>query len=286
MPASRADTSGYRQNGVCLSLKMLSRHKNMLFLGGICICWIFFFAKLQAATVTVTIEFSDQSSQTFALAKSGEYNSGIEVIESLIIAIGGGLQRFDDPGWDVPVLPLTPWTQWWRYNFGVDPVTHYPVTALALYGLGLGASSNAGFDLGYWAIYTSVATDQPWEYAMVGLADLQPQNGSRIGLKYSTFDDSTGPSDSTNTVNLTLAAPPTGETPRLLSVTTIDSDRFALIFTTAPGCTYQLEQSESLANDDWKPWSGIWIATATQTTFTILIQENKPKYFYRLHLLP
>jgi hypothetical protein len=150
----------------------------------------------------------------------------------------------------------------------------------------LGASSNAGFDLGYWAIYTSVATDQPWEYAMVGLADLQPQNGSRIGLKYSTFDDSTGPSDSTNTVNLTLAAPPTGEAPRLLSVTTIDSDRFALIFTTAPGCTYQLEQSESLANDDWKPWSGIWIATATQTTFTILIQENKPKYFYRLHLLP
>jgi len=236
---------------------------------------MFSFARLQAATVTVTIEFSDQSSQTFALTKNGEYNSGIEVIESLIIAIGGGLQRFDDPNWDVPALPFTPWIQWWRYSFG-----------LGLYGLGLGASSNAGFDLGYWALYTSVTKEQPWEYAEIGLADLQPQNGSRIGLKYSTFDDFTGPSNSTNTESLTLAAPPTGEPPRLLSVTTIDSDRFALIFTTTPSCTYQLEQSESLASDDWKPWSGIWIATSTETTFTILIQENKPRCFYRLKQLP
>jgi len=285
MSASRAVPSGHRQNGVYLSLKRLSRDKRMLFLVGICICYMFFFARLQAATVTVTIEFSDQSSQTFALTKSGEYISGIEVIQSLITAIGGGLQRFDTPGWDVLIPPSTPWIQWWRYNFGKEDGP--PVIALALYGLGLGASSNAGFDLGYWALYTSVTTDQPWEYAEIGLADLQPQNGSRIGLKYSTFDDTTGPSDSTSTTNLIFASPPTGEEPpRLLSLTTIDSDRLALTFTTNPGCTYQLEQSESLASDDWKSWSGIWVATGTETIFTILIQENKQKCFYRLKRLP
>jgi len=285
MPASRADPSGHRQNGVYLSLKRLSRDKHMLFLVGICICCMFFFARLQAATVTVTIEFSDQSSQTFALTKSGEYSSGIEVIESLIIAIGGGLQRFDDPGWDVPLPPPTPWIQWQRYNFGEDIVTHHPVIALALYGLGLETSFNAGFDLGYWALYTSVTTNQPWEYAEIGLADLQPQNGSRIGLKYSTFDDSTVPLDSTSTVSLILASPRTGEPPRLLSLTTIDSDRLALTFVTIPGCTYQLEQSESLGRDTWEPWCDAWVATGSESIFTILIEKNKPKCFYRLKQL-
>jgi hypothetical protein len=232
-------------------------------------------ARLHAATVSITIEFHDQSSTTYTLSKNGDLGSGLEIMGSLIHSLGGGLQIFDDPDWNRPPPTVTPWIQWWNYSFG-----------LVLYGLGLGSSHDTGFDSGYWALYTSPSNNEPWEYAEVGLADLIPKNGSRIGLKYSTSDDLTGLLDSTNTTNLIMATSQTGEPPRLLSLTTIDSDRFALTFATTPGCTYQLEQSESLPIVKWEPWSGIWVATSTETTFTILIQENKPKCFYRLHLLP
>jgi hypothetical protein len=232
-------------------------------------------ASLRGATVSVTIEFSDQSSLTYTLSKDGEFGSGLEIMGSLIHSLGGGLQFFDDPDLNRNPPTVAPWIQWWRYSFG-----------LVLYGLSLGSSHDNGFDSGYWALYTSLTNNDPWEYAEVGLADLIPKNGSRIGLKYSTFDDLVGPSDSTSKENLILATPQTEEPPRLLSLTTIDSNRFALTFATTPGCTYQLEQSETLPIVKWEPWSGIWVATSTETTFTILIQENKPRCFYRLHLLP
>jgi len=275
MPASRADPSGHRQNGVHLPLTWLNRDKPMIFLGGIFLLWMTCSPSLQGATVSVTIEFSDQSSQTYTLSKNGEFGSGLEIMGSLIHSLGGGLQFFDDPEWNRNPPTVTPWIQWWRYSFG-----------LALYGLGIGSSHDTGYDSGYWALYTSLTNNEPWEYAEVGLADLIPKNGSRIGLKYSTFDDSTGPSDLTSTANLILTSPRTGDSPRLLSMTTIDSDRLAMTFATTPGCTYQLEQNETLASDAWEAWNGIWVATTTETIFTILIQQDKPRCFYRLHLLP
>jgi len=275
MPASRADPSGHRQNGVQLPLQWLSTDNRITFLGGLFLLWMSCSARLNGATVSVTIEFSDQSSRTYTLSKDGEFGSGLEIMGSMIHSLGGGLQIFNDPDWNRNPPTVTPWIQWWNYSFG-----------LVLYGLGLGSSHDSGFDSGYWALYISPTTNGPWEYAVVGLADLIPENGSRIGLKYSTFDDLTGPSDSTSKENLILATPQTGEPPRLLSLTKIDSDRFALTYATTPGCTYQLEQNESLTSDKWEPWSGMWVATATETIFTILIQENKPRCFYRLHLLP
>ena len=275
MPASRADPSGHRQNGVQLSLTWLSRDNRRTFLGGLFLLWMSCSARLHGATVSVTIEFSDQSSRTYTLSKDGEFGSGLEIMGSMIHSLGGGLQIFDDPYWNRNPPTVTPWIQWWNYSFG-----------LVLYGLGLGPSHDTGFDSGYWAIYTSPSNNEPWEYADVGLADLTPEDGSRIGLKYLTSDGLTGPSDSTIKENLILATPQTGEPPRLLSLTTIDSDRLSMTFATTPGCTYQLEQSESLTSDKWEPWSGMWVATATETIFTILIQENKPRCFYRLHLLP
>jgi len=275
MPASRADPSGHRQNGVHLFLTWLSRDKRTTLLAGLCLLWMPCTARLHGATISVTIEFSDQSSRTYTLSKNGEFGSGLEIMGSLIHSLGGGLQIFDDPDWNRNPPTVTPWIQWWNYSFG-----------LVLYGLGLGSSHDTGFDSGYWALYTSPSNNGPWEYAEVGLGDLTPEDGSRIGLKYSTPNNSAVPSDSTNTTQLNLATLQSGEPPRLLSLTTIDSNRFALTFATTPGCNYQLEQSESLPIVKWEPWSGIWVATSTETTFTILIQENKPRCFYRLHLLP
>ena len=275
MPASRAVRSGHRRNGVHLPLTWLSRYKPLSFLGATFLLWMTCAASLRGATVSVTIEFSDQSSLTYTLSKDGEFGSGLEIMGSLIHSLGGGLQFFDDPDWNRNPPTVAPWIQWWRYSFG-----------LVLYGLSLGSSHDNGFDSGYWALYTSLTNNDPWEYAEVGLADLIPENGSRIGLKYSPFGDSPGPSDLMSTANLILAPPQTAEPPRLLSLTAIDSNRLALTFTTTPGCTYQLEQNETLARDTWEAWSGILVATATETIFTILIQEDKPRYFYRLHLLP
>lgn len=194
---------------------------------------------------------------------------------SLIHSLGGGFQVFDDYDWNRSDLTATSWIQWWKYGFG-----------LALYGLGLNGHHDSGFASGYWAIYTSTANHGPWVYADVGLADLVPENGSQIGLKYSSFDDTAGPSGSINTIDLILTAPPAGQPPRLVSIATIASDRLELTFATIPGCTYQLEENEFLAPDGWNAWGGIWVATATETVFTIQVQKNKPKCFYRLHLLP
>jgi len=275
MPASRAVRSGLRQNGVKLPIGCLSQHKSTTFLGGIFLLWMTCSTSLQGATVGVTIEFSDQSSRTYTLSKNGDFGSGAEIMGSLIHSLGGGLQIFDDHDWNRNTPTPTPWIQWWKYGFG-----------LVLYGLGLDSHYDSGFESGYWALYTSTTNNGPWTYAEVGLADLIPENGSRIGLKYSSFDDSTGPSASTNTADLILTSPPTEQPPRLLSLATIGSNRLELTFATTPGCTYQLEENESLDGVGWNAWGGIWVATATETVFTILVQEDKPKCFYRLHLLP
>jgi hypothetical protein len=275
MPASRAVRSGHRRNGVQLPRAWLSRDKNLIFLAGVFLFLMTCYSSLQGATVTVTIEFSDQSSRTYTLSKNGDFGSGTEIMGSLIHSLGGGLQVFDDHDWLRDNPTSNPWIQWWRYDFG-----------LVLYGLGLDSVHNSGFESGYWALYTSTANTEPWTYAEVGLADLIPENGSRIGLKYSSFEDLSGPSNSANTADLILPSPPTGQRPRLLSLATISPDRLELTFETTPGCTYQLEENESLAGVGWHAWGGFWVATATEIVFTILVQEDKPKCFYRLHLLP
>jgi len=273
MPASRADLSGHRQNGVHLFHSSLNGYWRIQYLA-LCLLGVSCSTSLHGANVSVTIEFSDHTSRTYTLSKNGEFRSGLETMGYLINSLGGGLQFLDDPDWTRNTSSATPWIQWWRYSFG-----------LALYGLGLGTQQDSGFDSGYWALYTATAGNDPWSYAEVGLADLIPIDGFRIGLKYSTYDDLTGPSESQSTQILTVPAPPTAEPPRLVSLTTIDSDRFSMTFATTPGCRYQLEMTESLSIVEWEPWSGIWVATSNETTLTTQIKKNKPTCFYRLRFL-
>ena len=227
-----------------------------------------------ADTVHIQIEFSQGPPRSYALTRSGSFSSGVVALTALMHALGGATQRFDDPYTPSPTVSGN-WIQWWRWGFG-----------LSLTGIHLNGRSNDDWMSNYWAVHTRASTNSSFVFAPVGLADLVPTNGSWIALKFTPFDGGPGPTDNLEPQAVSFSAPLLPDAPKLLSFRRVSPDLLEMVFATVPGATYRLEVSATLQAGTWAVWISPFVATSTSTSFTVPMEHDEPKKFFRLALLP
>ncbi len=227
-----------------------------------------------ADTVHIQIEFSEGSPRSFALTRSGSFSSGVVALTALMHALGGVTQRFDHPSTPSPTVSGN-WIQWWRWGFG-----------LSLNGMSLNGQNNSGWTSNYWALYTRESSAAPFVSSWVGLADLIPTDGSGIVLKFSGFEGGAPPAENLPSEAVSSSVPVNPDPPRILSLRPVSSEVLELVFSTVPGVTYRLETSTDLSAESWFVWISPFVATSSSTSFTVPVDPDQPRKFFRLALLP
>lgn len=227
-----------------------------------------------ADTIYLQIEFSEGSAHRYSLTKAGSFSSGVTALTALLHTLGGSSQRFDDPFTPSPAASGN-WIQWWRWGFG-----------LSLNGMSLAGQTNGDWTSNYWALYTRNSSASRFVSSWVGLADLIPDDGSWIALKFISFDGGASPAEEMPSEAVSFSAPPNPDSPRMVSLRRVSSEVLELVFSTTPGATYRLDVSTDLSADSWVVWISPFVATSTATTFTVAMEPDEPRKFFRLALLP
>jgi len=226
-----------------------------------------------ADTVHIQIEFSGGPPLGYTLTKSGPISSGVTALTALLNSLGGAAQSFDAPYTTSPSISEN-WIQWWRWGFG-----------LSLSGMSLNGQTNGDWANNYWALYTRDSATSPFVSSWVGLADLAPADGSWIALKFISFAGGSPPEENVQFQSVSFTPPQNPDPPRLLSMQIIPPAVLELVFSTVPGATYRLETSSDLTAASWATWVSPFVATATATAFSLPVEPDEPRTFFRLALL-
>ena len=188
-------------------------------------------------------------------------------------------------------------TSWTKYGFGnaLDSVVFQNDTTLR---------TQSDWTNGYWeySVYGGTFNypiyDANWKY--VG-EETYSQTGTDTYSNVNWFSSPIGASDrilvdgswdafsfaadftSTPVVEPSPALPPS---PTAKSIRLKSSTELEIIFTTTPNILYQLESKEDLLAPVWSLQGNSFLATSAETSFIVLLQSNKPKWFFRLRQLP
>ncbi len=319
MPASRADPSGYRQNGFTLKYAFVVRSSfgwNTLLLPLLTLGLILGHPTPSAASTTfdsinfwtgtgtnraaMVIQWNDGSTPTsmvWGYRWSGEA-TGIDMLKAIA---GSTVSRRDgqttfmpDPSTGAdPRLALS----LINYSFG------NAVEALVFTDRAVVRTQN-DWSTGYWEYSIFGGTfnyplyDENWNdigditYSQTGTYTYSNVNwfSSPIGvsdriLVDGSWDAFSFAADFTSTpvVEPALALPPS---PTAKSIRLKSSTELEIIFTTTPNISYQLESKEDLLALEWSFQGSSFSAASAETTLIIPIQSNNPKKFFRLRQLP
>ena len=317
MPASRADPSGHRQNGVTLKYAFVVRPSfgwktlllPLLTLGVIlghptpsAASTTFDSIKFWTGTGTnkaaMVIQWNDAETPTSLLW--GYRWDGVATGIDMIQAIAGSTTSHED-GQSVSLKVAT----------GADPRL-----ALSLINYSFGKAVEAlvftdrevirtqnDWSTGYWeysvyggifnyylydaegnpvlTTYSQTGTDTysmvNWVSSPIGASDRPLIDGSWDAFSFAP-----------NFISIpvvqpspALPPPPTAKSTRLKSSTELE-----IIFTTTPNISYQLESKEDLLALEWSFQGNSFSASSAETTFIVPIQSNNPKMFFRLRQLP
>jgi len=317
MPASRADPSGHRQNGVTLKLAFLGRNNfgwktlllSLLLVGGelahttsstpITFDSIKFWAGSGANRAAMVIQWNDAGTPTSLLW--GYRWDGVATGIDMVQAIAGSATSRED-GQSVFLKVAT----------GADPRL-----ALSLINYSFGKAVEAlvfndreivrtqnDWSTGYWEYSVFGGTiiydlySDTWDYLGQATYDQQGTTTysgvnwffSPIGISERILVDgswdafSFAPNFTSIPVvepSPALPPPPTAKSIRLKSSTELE-----IIFTTTPNIVYQLESKEDLLALEWSFQGSSFSAISTETKFIVSIQSNNPKKFFRLRQLP
>jgi len=317
MPASRADPSGYRQNGVTLKLAFLGHNNfgwktlllSLLLVGGelahptsstpITFDSIKFWAGSGANRAAMVIQWNDAGTPTSLLW--GYRWDGVATGIDMVQAIAGSATSRED-GQSVFLKVAT----------GADPRL-----ALSLINYSFGSAVEAlvfnereivrtqnDWSTGYWEYSVFGGTiiydlySDTWDYLGQATYDQQGTTTysgvnwffSPIGISERILVDgswdafSFAPNFTSIPVvepSPALPPPPTAKSIRLKSSTELE-----IIFTTTPNIVYQLESKEDLLAFEWSFQGSSFSAISTETKFIVPIQSNNPKKFFRLRQLP
>ena len=317
MPASRADTSGYRQNGVTLKLAFLGRNNfgwktlllSLLLVGSelahptsstpITFDSIKFWAGSGAKRAAMVIQWNDAGTPTSLLW--GYRWDGVATGIDMVQAIAGSTTSRED-GQSVFL----------KVAAGVDPRL-----ALSLINYSFGSAVEAlvfndreivrtqnDWSTGYWEYSVFGGTmiydlySDTWDYLGQATYDQQGTTTysgvnwffSPIGISERILVDgswdafSFAPNFTSIPVvepSPALPPPPTAKSIRLESSTELE-----IIFTTTPNIAYQLESKGDLLGLEWSFQGSSFSAISAETKFIVPIQSNNPKKFFRLRQLP
>jgi len=317
MPASRADTSGYRQNGVTLKLAFLGRNNfgwktlllSLLLVGGqlahptsstpITFDSIKFWAGSGSNRAAMVIQWNDAGTPTSLLW--GYRWDGVATGIDMVQAIAGSTTSREDgqsvflkvaTGADSRLaLSLI------NYSFGSA------VEALVFNDRQIVRTQN-DWSTGYWEYsvfggtiiydlysdtwdYLGQATyDQEgtttysgvnWFFSPIGISERILVDGSWDAFSFAPIFTSIPVVEPSPA----LPPPPTAKSVRLKSSTELE-----IIFTTTPNIAYQLESKEDLLALEWSFQGSSFSAISAETKFIVPIQSNNPKKFFRLRQLP
>ena len=318
MPASRADTSGYRQNGNTLKYAFVVRTSfgwRTILLPLLTLGIILGHPTPSAASTTfdsikfwtgtginkaaMVIQWNDggtPKSMVWGYRWNGTATS-FDMFQS--IAGTTSLADSSSPQNSQTYLGSDPrlTTSWTKYGFGnaLDSVVFQNDTTLR---------TQSDWTNGYWEYSVYGGTfdydlyDAEWNY--VG-ENTYNQTGTYTYSNVNWFSSPIGASDrilvdgswdafsfasgftSTPVVEPAPALPPS---PTAKSIRLKSSTELEIIFTTTPNISYQLESKEDLLAPVWSLQGNSVSAISAETTFIVSIQSNKPKWFFRLRQLP
>ena len=318
MPASRADPSGYRQNGVTLKYAFVVRTSfgwktlllPLLTLGVIlghptpsAASTTFDSIKFWTGTGTnkaaMVIQWNDggtPTSMVWGYRWSGEA-TGIDMLKAIA---GSTVSREDGQS---TFLPDT--------STGADPrlalsLVNYSGDS-ALRGLVFTdrevVRTQNDWSTGYWeySIYGGSFNYYPYNPEGNSILTTYSKTGTYTYSNVNWFSSPIGASDrilidgswdafsfasgftSTPVVEPALALPPS---PTAKSIQLKSSTELEIIFTTTPNISYQLESKEDLLASEWSLQGNSVSAISAETKFIVLLQSNKPRWFFRLRQSP
>ena len=309
MPASRADTSGYRQNGASMSLSILNWTKHHSF-SLVLICLSLTAPHLHAATLAVK-----------------------DLSDSITIHLGIGA-NVSYLAFDESTLGPKPIIYAWRYDNLTDGTPRTGTDLLnAVISKTAGATWALSYAIGAFGLTTSYTigsvtsttvdpVDSPvWTYWIKGGTEfveygdegsftfsvgnsfiVSPSysdtrylsNGSYDAWTISPFSFTGTTSDTryfTDTFGNTQPvsdgvysgpAPSLWTAPTVQSVKALPNAQLEITFTVIEGALYQLEEQESLSPNGWLNRGASFTAESTQKIFTLPTDNPSKKSFFRL----
>ena len=310
MPASRADTSGYRQNGVGMTHPTLSWRKHHSF------SFLFIFSFLTAthlhATLTVkelsdsiTIHLGDGSNVSYlAFAESSlgskpviyawHYNdltnsdgtprTGTDLLNAVISETAGTAWALS---YTVGAYGLTT-----SYTIGsvtsttVDPLDS-PVWTYWIKGgtefVEYGDNESFTFQVGNSFIVSPTSSDT--RYLINGSYDawtISPYIYTDTSSDTRYFTDTLGNTQPVSDGVYTGPAPTLRTTPTAQSVKVLPNAQLEITFSVIEGALYQLEEQESLNPNGWQNHGQSFTAISSQKIFTLPTDNPSRKGFFRL----
>ena len=310
MPASRADTSGYRQNGVAMAYPIRSWTKHHSF--SLVLIFLSFTATHLHATLTVkelsdsvTIHFGSGSNVSYlAFAESslgskpviyawhyndltnsdGTSRTGTDLLNAVISETAGTTWALS---YAVGAYGLTT-----SYTIGsvtsttVDPLDS-PVWTYWIKGgtefVEYGDAGSFTFSVGNSFIVSPTSSDT--RYLINGSYDawtISPYIYTGTSSDTRFFTDTLGNTQPFSDGVYSGPAPTLRTAPTAQSVKALPNAQLEITFTVIEGALYQIEEQESLNPNGWQNRGESFTATSSQKIFTLPTDNPSKKGFFRL----
>ena len=310
MPASRADTSGYRQNGASMSQPILSWTKHHSFF----LLVLFSFLTpthlhailaVKELSDSITIHLGDGSNVSYlAFAESSlgskpviyawHYNNltnsdgtprtGTDLLNSVTSETAGTTWALS---YTVDDFGLTT-----SYSIGsvtstqVDPLLS-PVWTYWIQGgsefVEYGDVESFTFSIGSSLIVSPAYSDT--RYISNGSYDVWTITPFSYGSAASDTHDYTDTSGKIQSVTFGTyegSAPVLKRPPTVFSSKIVQGSQLEIVFSVVQGGVYQLQQQEGLAQNGWQNFEPSFIAPTAQKTYTLPMDNSSKKGFFRL----
>jgi len=310
MPASRADMSGYRQNGVGMTHAILSWRKYHS------LSLVLIFLSLTAphlhATLTVkelsdsiTIHLGDGSNVSYlAFAESSlgskpviyawHYNdltnsdgtprTGTDLLNSVILETAGTTWALS---YTIDAYGLTT-----SYTIGsatsttVDPLDS-PVWTYWIQGgsefVEYGDVESFTFSIGNSLIVSPAYSDT--RYISNGSYDvwtITPFSYTGAATDTHNYTDTSGKIQSVTFGTYEGSTPFLKKPPTVFSSKIVQGSQLEIVFSVVQGGVYQLQQQEGLTQNGWQNFEPSFIAPTAQKTYTLPMDNSSKKGFFRL----
>ena len=313
MPASRADSSGYRQNGASMSLSILSWTKHHSF-SLVLICLSLTAPHLHAATLAVKdlsdsitihlgigtnvsyLAFDESTLGPKPIIYAWHYNNltnsdgtprtgtGTDLLNAVISETAGTTWALS---YAVGAFDLTT-----SYTIGsvtsttVDPLDS-PVWTYWIQGgtefVEYGDAGSFTFSVGNSFIVSPASSDT--RYLTNNSYDawtISPYSYTGTSADTRYFTDTLEKTQSVSDGVYSGPAPSLWTAPTVQSVKALPNAQLEITFTVIEGALYQLEEQESLSPNGWLNRGASFTAESTQKIFTISTDNPSKKGFFRL----
>jgi hypothetical protein len=303
MPASRADTSGYRQSGV--QIKTTSTFRFRIAVAGIA---AFFSIGIVSAPAEISViqsgvgnnscrlilNFPTGDKAVFIHRWDGVTLNAKTLLESTIQATGGELLITD--GYLTPFVSATlsltdPTTRGLVVQYQGSYTVPY-INGVRWNGPDGPIGAEYQFPDNWWHLWVQgpahidqslawpdpldpvdLGTSSAWfSCEFSGLADLTLANGAAVGLVYGSADQ---PS----------AAQATHPAPNVLYTRILPENQLEITFQTVSGVSYILKSKSDLNAPNWTPVQSI-VASSSTTILTVPMTYDPGRRFFRLEISP